>query len=164
MQDAATKGAQAYMEQQQLKDLQQQQQREITELKSSCAAKDSQVSAMRTELGQLQQRVGVEASQVEIAAFAPVDMSPDTVKQCLAAAMGVSTNVIVGVERKWAPQTPSSSGGNSGPAAAAVAGSSGAAAATAAAGSSSSGQQPQAARPVRGAPVQWPLPALCTGR
>ena len=150
MQDAATKGAQAYMEQQQLKDMQQQQQREITELKSSCAAKDSQVSAMRTELGQLRQRVGVEASQVEIAAFAPVDMSPDTVKQCLAAAMGVSTNVIVGVERKWAPQTPSSSGGNSGPAAAAAAGSSGAAAAAAAgnsgaaaaaaaAGSSSSG-------------------------
>ena len=173
MHNALSNGAHAYVEVQQLRDEHQQQQRRVTELETGSSTQGSQLASLRAEVTQLKQQIGLESSRAEFVAWGPGDYSPDRMKHDLSAAMGVSSNVIVTVERRWAPQPPDRGAGSSGCAAAAAAttrdggaaGPSTGAAVGHGAGSSGSGGGPQGPRQGRnGQPLALYMVTLCSGR
>jgi len=110
MQQALSQGVQAHTEQQQLRDEQQRLQQRITALESDRTAQADVMKVLRAETTQLQQRAGLEEGQAEFVAWAPADMSPDTV-QHLSEAAGISSNTFRSVERRFVAGSASSSRG-----------------------------------------------------
>lgn len=126
LQVALSKGSQAYVEQQQLRTEFQAQQQRISQLEERMREQESRMSSVRAGMGQLQQRAGLEGSQVEFVAWAPSEWTADEVLGEVASAAGVSSKVIISAERKYTPQPARGGEGNAaGAAAGAPAGSAG---------------------------------------
>ena len=101
---AISKGTQAYIEQKQLREEHQQLQKRLAQLESKDNSYDTVLGSLRAQVVQLQEQVGAEQCQAECVVWAPADMSPDRIKGEVSAAAGVSSNVIVSVERRFVPR------------------------------------------------------------
>jgi hypothetical protein len=126
MQDALNKAAQAHVESLQLRDELKQLQRDFKELEASSNEHRGHLSAARASLGQLQQQVGLQGSQVKFAAWAPGPWGPDRVISEVASAAGVSSKAFIGghcaytpmpVDRSAGGAAGQAAGGSGGPAA-----------------------------------------------
>ena len=113
MQQSLSKGAQAYTEQQQLRDEFRQLQQRVTGTESSCGTHTTAIAALRADATKLQQQAGLEGAQAEFVAWAPAEMHPDQLQQHLAGAAGLSSNVFKGIERRFVPGSANSRGRDS---------------------------------------------------
>lgn len=139
MQEALSKGAQAWVEQQQLRDELKQLQQRLTRSEAHSSEQDGHISAARTSLGQLQQQAGLQASQVKFVVWAPPEYGPDTVMNIVASAAGVSIKAFTGGHNAFTPKLAGSGAGSTGRQAAGSSGGSAAGAGGNSGGGSSSG-------------------------
>jgi hypothetical protein len=109
MQDALSKGAQAYVEQQQLREDNKQLQRRCDRLEASASELNSLIATLRSEMGQLQEHYRAEGAQSQLVAWAPVDMHPDQILAAVSDAAGLSSSAFVSVERRFVPRDNRSS-------------------------------------------------------
>ena len=114
MQEALSKGAQAWVEQQQLRDELKQLQQRLTRSEAHSSEQDGHISAARTSLGQLQQQAGLQASQVKFVVWAPPEYGPDKVMNIVASAAGVSIKAFTGGHNAFTPKLAGSGAGSTG--------------------------------------------------
>jgi predicted nucleic acid-binding Zn-ribbon protein len=147
MQEALSKGAQAWVEQQQMRDELKQLQQRLTRSEAHSSEQDGHISATRTSLGQLKQQAGLQASQVKFVVWAPTEYGPARVMNVVASAAGVSIKAFTGGHNAFTPKPTGSTGrqaaGSSGGSAAGAGGDSGGSSGSGAAGGSGQQQRQQ---------------------
>jgi hypothetical protein len=147
MQEALSNGAQAWVEQQQLRDELKQLQQRLTRSEAHSSEQDGHISATRTSLGQLQQQAGLQASPAKFVVWAPSEYGPDRVIKVVADAAGVSIKAFTGGHNAFTPQSTGSTGrqaaGSSGGSTAGAGGDGGGSSGSGAAGGSGQQQRQQ---------------------
>lgn len=114
MQQALSKGTQAYVEAQQLRDDLKRLKQQFEQSEATRRATDTLVATLRTQVGQLQEQCRAEGAQSELVAWAPADMHPDQLLAALSEAAGLSSRTFVSVERRFVPRDRGSGSGGAG--------------------------------------------------